>query len=294
MLAVIAANTAGAAAAAAGLKATTRSRAFAAMAATAATRADCFVHAWRDRKWLTQAEYPSAPSSLDEMYETHLAIQQHPLVASEFGGHAGYKLGAIGAEGEPCLYAPLFNSYMVAAPGDGLSAASINLWQLEPEIGFVMGSDLPARADGAPHTAATAAAAVSKVVLCIELCGKRRTPDADVKGLGSYADTLSSGGVVMGPSLAIAGVSLDQMRCATELIVNGQRVAQGSGAEAPLGGPAEALAWLANHLNGRGLTLAKGHFVATGQTCNTKSCQPGDCVVATFEGLGRVEMVVAP
>ena len=173
MLVVIAANTAVAAAAAAGLKATTRSRAFAAMAATAATRADCFVHAWRDRKWLTQAEYPSAPSSLDEMYETHLAIQQHPLVASEFGGHAGYKLGAIGAEGEPCLYAPLFNSYMVAAPGDGLSAASINLWQLEPEIGFVMGADLPARADGAPHTAAAAAAAVSKVVLCIELCGKR-------------------------------------------------------------------------------------------------------------------------
>jgi len=288
----IAANTA--AVAAGGLKATARSRALAAMAATSATRADCFVHAWRDRKWLTQEEYPSAPSSLEEMYETHLAIQQHPLVASEFGGHAGYKLGAIGAEGEPCLYAPLFNSYMVAAPGDGLSAASINLWQLEPEIGFVMGADLPVRADGAPHTAAAAAAAVSKVVLCIELCGKRRTPEADVKGLGSYADTLSSGGVVMGPSLAAAGISLDQMRCATELLVNGERVAQGSGAEAPLGGPAEALAWLANHLNGRGLTLAKGHFVATGQTCNTKSCQPGDCVVATFEGLGRVEMVVAP
>ena len=340
----IAANTA--AVAAGGLKATARSRALAAMAATSATRADCFVHAWRDRKWLTQEEYPSAPSSLEEMYETHLAIQQHPLVASEFGGHAGYKLGAIGAEGEPCLYAPLFNSYMVAAPGDGLSAASINLWQLEPEIGFVMGADLPVRADGAPHTAAAAAAAVSKVVLCIELCGKRvrpqptyalalalppscrrsrsnghsrstcpfpapgpalitipnpnvstpllprpqphphlkspptlphphphphprlcqRTPEADVKGLGSYADTLSSGGVVMGPSLAAAGISLDQargsptpaphpnpihtltptpisldqMRCATELLVNGERVAQGSGAEAPLGGPAEA------------------------------------------------------
>ena len=122
------------------------------MAVTAATRADCFVHAWRERKWLTQEEYPPAPASLTEMYETHLAIQQHPLVASEFGGHAGYKLGAIGAEGEPCLYAPLFSSYIVAAPGDGLSAAAINLWQLEPEIGFVMGAGLPPRADGTPHT----------------------------------------------------------------------------------------------------------------------------------------------
>ena len=35
-------------------------------------------------------------------------------------------------------------------------------------------------------------------------------------------------------------ISLDQMRCATELLVNGERLAQGSGAEAPLGGPAEA------------------------------------------------------
>ena len=162
----------------------------------------------------------------------------------------------------------------------------------------------------------------------------------------------------MGPSLAAAGISLDEMRGATELFVNGERVAQGSGAEAPLGGPAEApgllpapdpalalgpgpgpspslshgsnhspypdpqsdpepnrhcdlnpsralkaraysvlhqaLAWLANHLNSRGLALAKGHFVATGQTCNTKGCKPGDRVVATFAGLGRVEMVVAP
>jgi hypothetical protein len=33
-----------------------------------------------------------------------------------------------------------------------------------------------------------------------------------VKGLGSYADTLSSGGLVLGPSLAAGAVSLDQAR----------------------------------------------------------------------------------
>ena len=83
----------------------------------------------------TQKEYPPAPASLAEMYETHLAIQQHPLVASEFGGR---RLQAqVMVPAEPCLYA-LFSSYIVAAPGDGLSAAAINLWQLEPEIGFVM------------------------------------------------------------------------------------------------------------------------------------------------------------
>ena len=34
---------------------------------------------------------------------------------------------------------------------------------------------------------------------------------------------------------------------------------------------ATALAWLANHLNARGLALAEGAFVATGQTCSTLS-----------------------
>ena len=262
-----------------------------AMAATA--RAEVFVQAWRARKWLT--EVPLAPASIAEMYETHLAIQQHPLVASEFGGLGGYKLGAIGAvEGEACLYAPLFRRFLVPMPGEGLSAAAIQLWQIEPEIGFVLGAGLPARTDGNPHTAESVWAAASEVVLCVECCGKRFAPEAAAQGLGAFADTLSSGGVVMGPSLPAAGLSIDALRGATELLVNGAVVAEGSGAAAPLGGPAEALAWLANHLNARGLALEKGMFVATGQTCNTRSFAPGDRVAATFAGLGRMEMEIAP
>ena len=40
--------------------------------------------------------------------------------------------------------------------------------------------------------------------------------------------------------------------------VNGQAVAQGSGAACAEGGPLQALAWLANDLNGRGLSLPGG------------------------------------
>ena len=38
----------------------------------------------------------------------------------------------------------------------------------------------------------------------------------------------------------------------------------------------------------------RGMFVATGQTCNTRACKPGDKVIATWAGLGRLEMVIAP
>ena len=228
------------------------------------------------------------------MYDVHRAIQEHPLVASELGGLGGYKLGAVGAEGEKCLYAPLFGKYIVEAPGDTLSAKSIHFSQIEPEIGLVMGRDLPA--GDTPHSVASVWSAVDQVVLCLELCGKRGTPEAYKarSKLGSFADTLSSGGVVLGPRLPAARVGMDGVRCATELFVDGKKVAEGSGAKAPEGGPAEALAWLANHLNGRGLCLRKGEVIATGQTCNVKMSEPGSRVRATYAGLGEIEMVVAP
>ena len=276
----------------------------------ASKAADVFVKAWVSGERLGPDTLPSAPATVDEMYETHLAIQQHPLVASSLGGHGGYKLGAIGAEGQPCLYAPLFADFIVepnkldngrpqwsnlAEPV--VSSSRIALWQIEPEFALVMGADLPARPDGEPHTADSAWAAVSEVILCIELCGKRGTPEAYAAStkLGSYADTLSSGGVVLGPRLATSATDARQaILGATALFVNDELIAEGSGAAAPEGGPAQALAWLANHLNGRGLSLQRGQLIATGQTCNTKAIKAGDRVRATFGELGMLEMVIAP
>ena len=103
--------------------------------------ADAFVHAWVSGEPLSSERFPAAPASVDEMYQTHLAIQQHPLVSTKLGGRGGhtpsaeqatlstfaddihsapspggYKLGAIGGAGQPCIYAPLFRNYLVEAP----------------------------------------------------------------------------------------------------------------------------------------------------------------------------------
>ena len=48
---------------------------------------------------------------------------------------------------------------------------------------------------------------MDSVVLIIECCGQRSTPEAAeavTSALGKYADTLSSGGVVLGPRLPAA------------------------------------------------------------------------------------------
>ncbi|CAE8617525.1 unnamed protein product, partial [Polarella glacialis] len=96
--------------------------------------------------------------------------------------------------------------------------------------------------------------------------------------------------VVLGPRLPASSLSPEVLaNCATTLIVNGDEVDRGSGALCPLGGPAPALAWLANHLNSRGLQLQRGQLVITGVTCKSNAFAAGDHIRATFAGLGSVE-----
>ena len=125
------------------------------------------------------------------MYAVHLAMQTHPL-AEDLGGLGGYKIGAVGAEGEPCLYAPLFSDFLVdarelstfatfRAKGRGgeqpLSLSAVGMHQIEPEFAVLIGEDVPARADGQPHTPSEVWKRVEHVALCIECCGQRATPE---------------------------------------------------------------------------------------------------------------------
>lgn len=258
--------------------------------------------AWADRKWLSRPEeLPPPPSSVTEMYEVHLAMQTHALARDSLGGHCGYKIGAVGAEGEPCLYAPLFGEFIVEERGRSgsrpLSSSSIQLHQVEPEFVVAMAEDLPARSDGQPHSSAEVWSKIDHIALSIECCGQRATPSAieATTRLGKFQDALSAGGVVLGKRLHAKytdGGALSE--CPTSLAVNGEIVAEGSGAACPEGGPVGALGWLANHLNARGLMLRKGQVVATGMTCIRRDLSVGDVVVAGFGTLGKVEMVVEP
>ena len=57
-----------------------------------------------------------------------------------------------------------------------------------------------------------------------------------------------------------------------------------------LGGPALALAWLANELSGLGITLRAGEVVTTGVVTTPLPVAPGEVVRADFGGLGRIEL----
>lgn len=261
--------------------------------------ADIFVKAWANQSWITDLQsYPAPPKSVAELYETHLAIQQHPLTKTHLGGLGGYKLGAVGALDQPCLYAPLFRRFFVEASlGESISVASIQMHQVEPEFGVFMGADLRARSDGKLHGNNDVWAAIESVVLSIECCGRRSSSDVvnAQSPIGKFADCLSGGGVVLGkrlPRHQLSGPALAS--CNVSFSINGTVVVEGSGSKCPEQGPLPAVTWLANHLNSRGLALQKGQLVMTGQTCNTRNFKPGDVLTADFAGLGSVQTILQP
>ena len=73
--------------------------------------------------------------------------------------------------------------------------------------------------------------------------------------------------------------------------VNGRAVGEGRGADT-LGHPLAALAWVANHLAGRGRRLRKGDVVITGSLVASKFPRAGDQLRFDAGLLGSVELRV--
>lgn len=271
-----------------------------------APAADTFMGAWVSRDWIKEMrDYPAAPSSAAEVYEVHKQIAGHELAAA-LGGLGGYKVGAPGVEGEVVWYAPLFRSFFVPeieGKKTTFSISGVNAHQVEPELVVVLSEDLPAKRDLSAHSADDVWSAVGHVHLAIEVCGSRATQDVKSAQtrLAVFADSLNAGGLVLGKRLEKDSVSpADLAKMSTSLFRNAAEVARGGGGKVFPGegtGPIDALCFVANHLNHRGLMLRKGMAVATGQTCMTRDFIVGDDIMAHFGeagALGFVRVRLAP
>ncbi len=151
---------------------------------------------------------------------------------------------------------------------------------VEAEIAFVMEHDLA----GPGVTPARALLAVAGAVPALELVDFRMSgkPTAtDVIADGVYANAL----VVGAPMTDVAHLDLALEGLVYEL--NGTVVATNAGAEV-MGGPLNALAWIANHLGARGLGLRAGDLVMSGSISQLLRPKAGDTVRATFTRLGAV------
>ena len=183
---------------------------------------------------------------------------------------------------------PVFGRLMphtTSASGVTLPADGFTHRVIEAEIGFVMGSDVPARDGG--HDRESIAEHISAALPSIEIVDYRYN-DWTVGALQVAADNAIHGWWIEGTEVA-DWRDLDLADVAVEVRRNGEIATTGSGANV-LGHPLEVMAWLANELPMYGRALRTGDRITTGVTTDVFEAEAGDSISASFAGLGDVSV----
>ncbi|MFM7345275.1 MAG: 2-keto-4-pentenoate hydratase [Tagaea sp.] len=152
-------------------------------------------------------------------------------------------------------------------------------------IRIVLGKDLRPRKK--PYSRAEMLAAVDDLHPAIEIVDSRYTDWLAVSLPELVADMGSNGALIVGPP-AKNWRRKDLAKVAVTMKAGGKLVGKGKGADV-LGHPLDALAWLAdNPPSPEGLKA--GEVVTTGTAAGFHRAGPNDKAVATFEGIGKVEL----
>jgi len=222
--------------------------------------------------------------------------------------HAGWKIGATNKAGQQRLgltepfRAPIWKSHFKTSKAltpqshKPFSVEYGGIRGIEAEFMLTLSSDLAPR--DTPYTTAEVAAAVASVAPSIEICAGR-VVDAEFLPGGSLtvplglflADFGGNGFVVSGPECVCDREVLESLVDApVEVSVNGTVEATGSGADV-MGGPLNALTWLANELSSAGLGMKSGMKIITGATAGLTPVVAGDVVAASFGGFRDLKLI---
>lgn len=160
---------------------------------------------------------------------------------------------------------------------------------IEFELAVRIARDVDAGA--VPETIAETAAIVEAICPAVELVEDR---DADYsKGLDALslvADNSWNGGIVLGDFRTDFPEPGD---IAATVALNGETIDRGNSRDA-LGHPYAPVAWLAKHLAGRGQNLRQGDVIMTGSIVPTRFPKAGERYRLTLDGVGSVDIAIAP
>lgn len=233
------------------------------------------------------------PGSLEEAYL--IQDEVHRLFETEagMGPLGGHKIALTSrAVQELCgvdqpAYGKVFAGTIRPSPARVQLSDYLRLG-LEFEVAVEIGRDLPAAE--APWDRARIADYAAAVLPAFELIEDRNADYGDLDAASILADRCWCAGVVLGPRVE-GWRQLDLAAAPVELAWNGEVVERAVTGDS-LGHPFEGLAWVANHLAGRGQALRRGEIVITGSALKTRFPQAGDKVAYRIEGLGEVSLTV--
>lgn len=220
-------------------------------------------------------------------------------IARRFGelrsGHvAGWKIAATSAAGQRHInvdgpLAGRIYADRLLPPGRPVPFVNNNMKVAEAEFAFRFGRALPPRA--APYGRDEVAAAVSALHLSIEIPDSRYEDFTRVGAGQLIADTACASYLVLGPPVAANWRALDLASQKVVGLRNGEKVAEGSGANV-LGHPLAALTWLVNEVSVYCGGIEADQFVTTGTCIVPVAIASGDRVAADYGALGALEAVI--
>jgi 2-keto-4-pentenoate hydratase len=259
---------------------------------TQAAATTTIASARRHRTPLQRLAAEAAPQDESEGYRIQGAV--HDLLAPDFGGLVGYKIGCTSAVMQQYLGIPhpcrggVF-SRGVHPSGVSLRANDFVRVGVECEIAVRLGRGLDS--SQAPFTAEKVAAAIDAYLPAIEIVDDRY---ADWQTIGAptlVADDFFAAGCVLGKPVARSAAP-ELLDLVGRAVINGVEAGRGTGADV-LGHPHHALAWLADHLAAGGTALRAGQIVLTGSLVKTVWLEAGDRVTMDLSGLGAVQVEFA-
>ena len=224
----------------------------------------------------------SLPEAMAPKTETQAYLIQREVM-SALGEIGGWKVGSP-APGQPCTCAPLPAGGIRESPAQ-VSPEDCPMRGVEAEIAVRLGASLPPQ--DAPYTEAEVLAAVGSAHPAIEVLQSRfADPDA-VDKLSNLADSMSHGGLVVGPPFAgWPGLDLGGER--VRLLVDGAEVKSAVGN--PAGDMLRLLTWLANEGARWAGGLRAGQVVTTGSWTGKDLVPLGAKVRIAFDHAGEAEV----
>jgi 2-keto-4-pentenoate hydratase len=218
------------------------------------------------------------PHTLDEAY----ALQD--VVAEACGPIGGWKVGAPSPDATPLFSAmPFWGGYR--ASGAHATDAFRRLRGVEAEIAFLLGSDLPARAN--PYSVEEVRAAIASAHPAIELLESAFVDPDKVAPLAVIGDLQMNGGFVYGPALA-DWESVDLSGESVTVTIDGAVRYEGTASNSAGTDLVRLATYLANEGSYRTAGLRAGDWITTGSWSGKSFASHGSVVEVEFSGFGVV------
>lgn len=182
-------------------------------------------------------------------------------------------------------YGFMFDNWFVHE-GAKVSRSKMNTPLVEVELAFVLKEPLR----GPSINAADVIRATDFVLPALEIVDNRYNGRGKKMLVDSISDAAACGFVVLG-GRPVRLTDIDIRRVSASLLINGDIMETGSAA-AVMGNPINAVAWLANKLSEFGVGMEPGNVILSGSFVKAIPFGAGDSLVALYDQLGEVTLMV--